>query len=149
MKINIHEFANKDIICKRKTGYSLKQIHKSFMGFEPLIDNLLALNHVVRICHEQGLPFTATQVKRVFNKTYIKYSIHGSRNEALKFLKKWFGKKIIQFKTEKTHPYQKVTSSPRKNIVGSVLRADFNNYGQIPLKTTLYRENTLKQGVLI
>jgi len=144
MAINIFEFSDRDICHKRKMGYSLKEIHASFMAYEPLMDDLLALNHVVRICHENGLPFTPQQIKRVFNKIYLR-ELHGGKKDNWNFLKKWFGKKLFQFKTEKPHLSSKVPSTPpffdknasllnekRSNSLGGAIST--TPHAEIPLK---------------
>ena len=108
---NIFEIIDKNIVYKRKVGYSLLEILKYRQSTEPLEDDLISLNHVVRVCYKEGLPFSLSQIKKVFKKVYKK-EYHGSSELNLKILKEWKGNKLIKFQQEKSVPFQKVASGP-------------------------------------
>jgi len=85
------------LIEMRKNGKSCFQLFQERQKFEPSEDDMISLNHVVRICRESGLPFTSTQIKRVFLKIYNK-DFHGQKLACWSFLKQWSGKKLILFR---------------------------------------------------
>lgn len=96
---NIFRLCDDNIIYKRKTGYSLNEILKFKQSIEPCEDDLLSLNHCVRVCYERNLPYSNKQVRKVFNKVF-KQEFHGSGVLSWNFLKQWTGNKMIKFKSE-------------------------------------------------
>ena len=127
---DIFKFIDKQIIYKRKMGYSLMEIYKYKQSVEPGEDDLLSLNHVVRVCHEEGLPFTLSQIRRVFNKVFKK-EYHESSILGLNFLKQWKGNKLLKFESEMDVPFQKVLSGPIKSNQRSPVRRDNQNIVEI------------------
>ncbi len=115
-------------------GYSLFEILKYKQSTEPMEDNLLSLNHVVRVCHEERLPFTLSQIKRVFKKVFKK-GYHGSPILSLNFLKQWKGNKVIKFQPETPVTISKVLSGPIKSTQKRPVTNDnqnkVNSYGEI------------------
>jgi len=118
---------NNILFYKRKKGYSLMEIWKWKQSVDPLEDDLLSLNHCVRVCYEKELPFSTFQIKRVFNKVFKK-EFHGSKVLSWNFIKKWSGNKMVKFKSEvkskvpSTPPYGNKLTSPLhdkgKKVVG-------------------------------
>lgn len=108
---DIFKFIDKQIIYKRKMGYSLKDIYNYKQTVESGEDELISLNHVVRICHEEGLPFTLSQIRKVFNRIYS-LEHHESKILSLNALKQWKGNKLLKFQIEKPQPFQKVCFGP-------------------------------------
>lgn len=118
------------ILYKRKKNYSLKEILYFFSQQEPYLDEMLCLVHIVRVCFENNLPFSESQIKRIFNKIYKK-EFHGSKQSSWEFLQQWSSNKIIKFKSD---PFLKVASTPQKNKQSGgnfELSGEKSNYPQI------------------
>jgi len=107
------------LIEMRKKGKSCLQLVQERQKFEPFEDDLISLNHVVRVCHESSLPFTSTQVRRVFNKIYNK-DFHGQKLACWNFLKQWFGRKLILFRNVGSRCVKNKQISPKINSLKRV-----------------------------
>lgn len=87
-------------------GYSPLEICKYHQSCEPLLDEMVCLKHIARVCKDAGLPFSKSQIKRVFNKFYnLKY--HGSKSAYWKFISQECSNKLIVFKSD---------HRPKKNL---------------------------------
>jgi hypothetical protein len=127
------------IIHKRKTGYTLKEIHEYYISLNPYLDEIVCLTHVARICSENNLPFTPQQVLKVFNKHYSK-DAHGDKRTYLKFINGWTSNKLLVFKTEVS---KKVGCRPP--ILEK--RGDLNGFSQINELGCPEMPGTLKTGL--
>ena len=120
-----------EIIYKRKKGYTLLDICKFNISYNPHLTNLIVLCDTARICFEEGLPFTRKQIKKVFDKYYSK-ELYGTKQGNLEFINKWSGSKIIKFVTESPQGIKKVPSAPLKNNLLSSQAIENKNKDNLP-----------------
>lgn len=119
------------IIHKRKTGYTLKEIHDYHMSLNPCLDEIICLVHVVRVCHENNLPFGREQILRVFNRYYQK-QFHMDKKSYLEFINQWASDKMLVFKKERS---EKVCCRPpffeKTAILSKENDSDLSEQGKI------------------
>lgn len=101
--MDLEDGCDREIVDKRLKGYTLLELFKVKQKWDPICDDVLALNHVMILCFEQGMPFSSTQYKRVFNRIWSK-DLHGMKRDNHKWLKRYIGRKILVFKMDKPHP---------------------------------------------
>lgn len=76
------------VLKARLNGEPISHILRELQERRPMIDDLLNLNYIIRICFKEGQPFTEEEIIRTFDSLYsIQY--HGSRQSCLKWINKY------------------------------------------------------------
>lgn len=67
---NLFALDDAEIIRLRKSGANPAQLLDSFTSRNLLIDPLICLTHVLRVCHEHNLPLSRGDCRRLYKKNF-------------------------------------------------------------------------------
>ncbi len=126
------------ILLGRKHGMNILQLTKVYQEAEPMAAIYIRSIHVLRVCHEDNVPFSSKEIRTFCSKNWV-YEDGGDDRKNGFFTPRMFVKDCLAYSGKYKLKLLK-SSSPPKNTINLCVNGNLNGQGRavsggIPLAT--------------